>query len=74
MLKACNVNKDQKKKRKKKEGGNEGGKGDMKGNREERLHARVYYRHDIQQHKNNTLQRVPLVGQNLFFTAKHGKD
>lgn len=46
----------------------------MKGNREERLHARVYYRHDIQQHKNNTLQRVPLVGQNLFFTAKHGKD
>lgn len=46
----------------------------MKGNREEGLHAWVYYRHDIQQHKNNTLRRVPQMGQNLSSTAKHGKD
>ena len=32
----------------------------------ERLHAWVYYRHDIQQHKNNTLHTVPQMGQNIF--------
>lgn len=42
--------------------------------KEQRLHAWVYYRHDIQQHKNNTHHGVPQLGQNLFFTAKPGKD
>lgn len=32
------------------------------------------FRHDIQQHKNNTHHRIPQLGQNLFFTAKPGKD
>lgn len=45
----------------------------MRGNREERLHAWVYYRHDTQQHKNNTLHRVPKWGNTYLPLLNTGK-
>lgn len=71
MLKAYNVNKDPKNKTKETNVKMEMG---MRGNREEKQYAWVYYRHGIQQHKYNTFHRVPQMRQNLSTTAEHRKD